>query len=94
MNPIKPLSDEDRLTPVHYAAIRADGLTFMQCLWATLEYPELVAQVDRLFGTRIISRSMPIEKMIDAATGKQDADIQTFLRFVWNYIFCRTPKIS
>lgn len=35
----------------------------------------------------------PIEAMIDAATGKQDADMQGFLRFVWNCVFLRTPAI-
>lgn len=85
------IKDTERLTPEHYLAIRSDGLTFMACLSAVTEAPELIQQIDRLYGTCLLSRSSPIETMIDKATGKRDDDMQTVLRFVWNSIFIRCP---
>jgi len=83
------IKENERLTPAHYAAVRTDGISFMECLFAAAETTELVQQVDRLYGTSLAKRRAPIETMIDEATGKQDADMQTFLRFVWNSVFIR-----
>ena len=55
---------------------------------------ELVANVDRLYGTNLMRRQAPIVNMIDDATGKTDDDMQTFLRFVWNCVFIRCAPIS
>lgn len=90
---MKELSDTDRLTPEHYFAVRSDGLVFLQCVEATLQTKEIVEQVDRLYGTSLMRRSSPIERMVDDATGKSDEDMQTFLRFVWNCIFIRCAPI-
>ena len=75
------IPETERLTPQHYTAIRSDGLTYMTCLMEAAGIPELVAQVDRLYGTTLVSRKSPIESMVDNATGKTDADMQTFARF-------------
>ena len=88
------VADDERMTPAHYMAIRSDGLTFLACVEAAAGQLELVAQVDRLFGTNLMRRQAPIVNMIDDATGKTDEDKQTFLRFVWNYVFTRCAPIS
>lgn len=89
--PLTEIEESDRLTPQHYMAVRTDGLTFMQCLEETIKCPELVREVDRLYGTSILRNQAPITKMIDEATGKKDEDMQTFMRFVWNCVFIRCP---
>jgi hypothetical protein len=82
------------MTPLHFVAVRSDGLRFMTCVGAALGNMDLLREFDRLKGTTLVSRRAPIEVMVDQATGKQDADIQAFLRFVWNDIFTRTPSID
>jgi hypothetical protein len=89
--PARPISDDERLTPIHYGAVRPDGLSFMHCLNETAGCIELVQQFDRLYGATLVSSRHAIEKMIDEATGKHDDDMQAFLRFVWNFVFLRTP---
>jgi len=87
------VGEGERMTPAHYLAVRSDGLSFLACLEAAAGTIELVQQFDRLYGASLATRRAPIEAMVDAATGKQDADMQAFLRFVWNSIFLRTPAI-
>lgn len=91
--PLFELGDDVRMTPKHYLAVRSDGLTFLGCVEAAAGELELVAQVDRLYGTNLMRRKDPIVNMIDDATGKADEDKQTFLRFVWNCIFIRCAPI-
>lgn len=86
--PAREIPEGERLSPLHYAAVRPDGLSFMLCVREAAGTLELVSQVDRLYGTAIVARKTPIDRMIDEATGKHDADMQTFLRFVWNFVFC------
>lgn len=90
---LSEIADDERMTPAHYLAIRSDGLTFLACVEAAAGELELVAQVDRLFGTNLMRRQAPIVNMIDDATGKADDDKQTFLRFVWNYVFARCAPL-
>lgn len=90
---LEEIPDDARLTPEHYLAIRSDGLTFALCATEAAGCTELVSQVDRLYGTNLLRRGSPIELMVDHATGRQDTDMQTFLRFVWNCIFIRCAPI-
>jgi hypothetical protein len=90
---MKELSDTDPITPAHLLAVRSDGLSFAACVNQAISCVELVRQVDRLYGTTLVTRTAPIERMVDEATGKQSGDIRTLLRFVWNYIFIRCPKL-
>lgn len=89
----EPIADKERLTPAHYMAVRTDGLTFAVCLREAVGTIELVRQFDRLYGTHLATRQATINSMIDEATGKHDADMQAFLRFVWNFVFLRLPPI-
>ena len=88
------LKPTDPITGKHLSAVRKDGLSFMVCLHACVDEPELLAQFDRLYGTNIRLLGTPIERAIDVATGRQKSDIEQFLRFVWNCIFLRTPEIE
>jgi hypothetical protein len=90
----KIVSDGERMTTEHYCAIRSDGLSYAVCLQEAAGTVELVREFDRLYGARLVSRTTPIEQMVDEATGKLDDDMQAFLRFVWNFIFLRTPEIK
>lgn len=91
--PLKPIRGDERLSPEHYLAVRSDGLTFAICLREAAGEIELVREFDRLYGTALSSRPPTINSMIDEATGKTDADMQAFLRFVWNYIFMSVPEV-
>jgi hypothetical protein len=88
------IPDTERLLPEHYLAVRRDGLTFLQCVKEASGCIELLAQIDRLFRTNLLGKGSPIERMVDDATGRNDADIQTFLRFVWNCIFIRVEEVK
>lgn len=92
--PFTEVEDGSRITPGHYLAARSDGLTFAACLRECSKTPELIAQVDRLYGTNLMRQGAPIELMIDNATGRCDADMQTFMQFVWNSVFLRCPALS
>ncbi len=94
MKTLEELPGDARISPEHYLAIRSDGLTFMQCAEQCIQTLELVREIDRLYGTDLLSRRSPIEQMIDKATGKVDSDMQTFLRFVWNCVFIRLPALQ
>ena len=85
------IPDHENLSRSQLFSVRRDGLSFLQCAEECLKTPELLAQIDRLYGTNLQLKGTPIELMIDKATGRQAADLQTFLRFVWNCIFIRVP---
>jgi hypothetical protein len=65
---------------------------FQACLRGAVETPELVAQFDRLYGARLVTKQSPIDAMIDKATGKQEADMRGFVEFVHNAIYLRLPN--
>jgi hypothetical protein len=85
------LKETDPIMTEHLFAVRCDGLTFLQCAEAALTTPELVAQVDRLYGTNLQFKGAPIELAIDKATGRLKHDLEIFCRFVWNFVFTRIP---
>ena len=85
------LTETDTITPRHWFAIRRDGLSFLQCCAAAIDQRELLAQIDRLYGSNLLRRGAPIELAIDDATGRAKHDMETFSKFVWNFIFTRVP---
>lgn len=89
----EPIQDDQPILGHHWQAIRSDGLTFLECVIASFESIELIAQFDRLWGTNILLRGAPIDSQIDLATGRHKEDMQQFIRFVWNYIFIRIPPV-
>jgi len=58
-------------------------MTFMDCVNEVITTPELVENIDRLFGTAIATRRTPLELMIDKATGRQRDDLGLLLWFTW-----------
>jgi hypothetical protein len=62
---------------------------FMACVHQTVSTPELVEQFDRLYGADLSRRRTPIDQMVDAASGKKDSDIASFMRFVHDAVYMR-----
>lgn len=71
-----------------------DNLSFLACLKETAQNKAFVQEFDRLKGTSLSGSLSPIEKMIDEATGKKDADLETFIRFVYETVFCRVDHYN
>jgi hypothetical protein len=90
---LQRIPENQRLTVPQMASVRSDGLSFMQCLMAAAGTIELVREFDRLYKTSLLER-VPLNRMIDEATGKLDADMQEFLRFVWNNVFLTVPRVE
>ncbi|WP_322997158.1 hypothetical protein [Castellaniella sp.] len=75
---------------------------FIACLNEAINTPELIRQHDRLYGSTLMSRATPIERMVDKATGKTVDDMRAFVEFVHRCIYLtlddaaiealRTPK--
>jgi hypothetical protein len=64
---------------------------FMACLQEAIETPELIEQLDRLYGASLTAKRSPIEAMVDKATGKQEDDMRAFVGFVHDGIYLRLP---
>ena len=60
---------------------------FLACLSEAINTPELVQQHDRLYGSTLIARASPLERMVDKATGKAEADMRAFVEFVHRCIY-------
>lgn len=67
----------------------AGGLTFFDVLTECIGNRELVGEFDRLSGSNLSGRGAPIERMIDEATGRNDADLAAFVNFVFECVFIR-----
>ena len=67
-------------------------MTFIQCVEVVLATPELVSNIDRLFGTSLMAARTPLELMIDKATGKRRDDLGVLLWFVWEMVWTRLPN--
>jgi hypothetical protein len=59
--------------------------TYAECLHAAASEPALVAEFDRLNGTRLatIGQRTPLDTMIDQATGHEVAELAQFCQFVF-----------
>ncbi len=62
-------------------------MTLEQCLMQCAATPEFVREFDRLNHSDLARRGIPINIMIDDATGKTDADIKKFVAFVAEFIW-------
>ncbi len=79
---------------LHIAAVRSDGLAFLQCAAQALDTREFVAEFDRLSGTNLLGKGTPLQLAIDDATGRTTSEMQQFLIAVWNTIFIRLPLVE
>lgn len=66
-------------------------MTFQECVTTCAANPELIANFDRLAGTNLQRKGLPIEVAIDKATGKLDDDLRRFVQFVDEWIW--TPLV-
>lgn len=64
---------------------------FKRCLDEAISTPELVQQFDRLYGATLMTRTTPLERAIDRATGKADDDMRAFVKFVHDCFYMRLP---
>jgi hypothetical protein len=66
---------------------------FMACLHETIETPELIKNIDRLYGTRLSSLGSrsPLERMVDDVTGFQNSQIEQLIMFVHEFVYFRVP---
>lgn len=62
---------------------------FVPVLAECLACREFVAEVDRLYGTRLAASATPLERMIDATTGALDADLARFVEVVDAVVYSR-----
>lgn len=63
------------------------GVTFVECLEASL-HSELLPQWERLWGKKLLVTS-PLDRMIDEATGYDQAIMGEFADFVYTFVFSR-----
>lgn len=73
-------------------AIRSDGLSFLACLEAAIDTPDLIVQFDRLYGANLMRKGLPLELAIDDACNRTSYDCRRFLNFVWEFVFTRVAK--
>ncbi len=70
-------------------ALAVEAATLHYVLRTALDMPELVAEFDRLAGTNIAGRGSPLDRAIDTASGRADADLQAFLAFAKDAVWDR-----
>ena len=63
------------------------------CLLRSLEQEDLLRQIDRLYGTTLVTSAIDaIEKIVDQASGKAADDMRLFTEFVYDYVYTRVPR--
>lgn len=63
-------------------------------LRTALACPELVAQFDRLAGTDVAAQASPLNRAIDVASGRAEADLQRFLAFAKDALWDRLDNAT
>lgn len=61
--------------------------TFDDCLRLCANEPTFVDEYDRLTGSNLSMRGTPLDLLIDKATGRTDAELIKFARFVWECVW-------
>ncbi|AGG89155.1 hypothetical protein [Rhodanobacter denitrificans] len=73
-------------------AVEAAALHYV--LELALAHPTLRAEYDRLAGTALATRRSPLERAIDVASGRDDAELQGFLTFAKDVLWDRAPDAT
>lgn len=60
---------------------------FHFCIAETINTGDFIKEFDRLYGSNLQLKGAPIEREIDKATGKQRADLEAFVTFVYDYVY-------
>lgn len=63
--------------------------TMLECFVAAANEPELVSEFDRLTGHNLSRDGSPLELAIDDASGRTDAAVSDFIKFVDDCIYQR-----
>jgi|SRR6185312_237051 len=88
MGSVQPHAAERRTAASMEAAAMASVLrTALAC-------PALVAEFDRLAGTDVAARATPMNRAIDVASGRAEADLQRFLAFAKDAIWDRLDNAT
>jgi len=72
--------------------IEAGAMTAV--LRTALARPDLVAEFDRLAGTDVAARAAPLNRAIDVASGRAEADLQRFLAFAKDALWDRLDNAT
>jgi hypothetical protein len=62
-----------------------NGVSFIDCLQASIQ-SELVTEWERLTGKKLVAQT-PLDRMIDEATGYDQAVMGEFVDFVYEFVF-------
>ena len=62
---------------------------FCEVVLQAFEVPAMRDEFDRLSGSNLSARGAPLDRMIDKATGRQDAEFRAFTEFVHEVLWCR-----
>jgi len=79
--------------PDHIRAVLLDPW-FCACALGAIEMPELLENLDRLWGTNLCRRGSGLELAIDQGAGRTDDDMRKFIEFVYEYIYTRVQPGS
>ncbi len=67
-------------------------VNFTEILTVAAANKELIKEFDRLTGCNLSLVGSPLDLGIDKATGKLTADIERFIAFVYEDIYCRIKE--
>lgn len=70
-----------------------NGITFLECLEMCIQQADLIAQWERLSGKKLVA-SNPLDRMIDEATGYDQAVMGEFVDFVYNYVWVTFSEVQ
>ncbi|MEY2117153.1 hypothetical protein [Rhodanobacter sp. FW106-PBR-R2A-1-13] len=77
---------------LEHVAVEAAALRYV--LELALAHPTLRTEFDRLAGTEVATRRSPLERAIDVASGREDAELQGFLAFAKDVLWDRAPDAT
>ena len=75
------------LQPVAQTQAAPAGLSFQDVVLECIQMPKLVKEFDRLYGTNVALRGEPINVMIDKSSGRWEADLNKFFKFVFECVW-------
>ena len=79
------------MKPEHQTALRHAFLCHARTVSVRIR-PELIEECDRLRGTSFGESRSPVEMLVDAASGKTRADLETLVDFVDETVVKRAPE--
>lgn len=65
---------------------------FWTCWTEAYSLPELVENFDRLYGCNMSRKGAPIDLAVDKASGRFEADLRIFTKFVYDCVYTRLER--